>query len=301
MNNEAVMSQSNVSNAQEADFSPDTLKRNVLYAAKLCAPEEDLTELINKRVKDAASARLFLIAVTSIRSTSDIKLIFDDENNDYERLINERIADLYTPFDNLSGKINEANDLALKVTAANKEIRDMFQNEIKQSFEREKTAQAELIKQYNVSLEAKDKAYGLVRRQYDELKEQLLGLKEINSRLSEENESLKADVKITFSEEQPAADFEKGSGGVADGRQSVNLFNFFKKKRSKGDENTAYIYDMFVNEILMNKGFNNEQKSFLTGCLEEGMPYDEIKRLAKPELDVVMMKRLKVYYKKRVR
>ena len=177
----------------------------------------------------------------------------------------------------------------------------MFQNEIKQSFEMEKTAQAELIKQYNVSLEAKDKAYGLVRRQYDELKEQLLGLKEINSRLSEENESLKADVKITFSEEQPAADFEKGSGGVADGRQSVNLFNFFKKKRSKGDENTAYIYDMFVNEILMNKGFNNEQKSFLTGCLEEGMPYDEIKRLAKPELDVVMMKRLKVYYKKRVR
>lgn len=294
MNNEAAKPQSNVSNVQEADFSPETLKMNVLYAAKLCAPEEDLTELIDKRVKDAASARLFLIAVTSIRNTTDIKLIFSDENNNYERMVNEKIVDLYTPFDNLSEKINEANDLAVKVTAANTEIRDMFQNEIKQSFEREKTAQAELIKQYNVSLEAKDKAYRLVKQQYDELKEQLSGLKEINSRLSGENERLKADSKISAPEAQPETGFELKR------RHFVNFFDFFEKKRSKRDENAAYIYDMFVSEILT-KGFSDEQKSFLTSCLEEGMPYEEIKRLAKPELDVPMMKRLKSYYKKRVR
>lgn len=287
MNNEAAK-------PQEADFSPETLKMNVLYAAKLCAPEEDLTELINKRVKDAASARLFLIAVTSIRNTSDIKLIFSDENNNYERMVNEKIVDLYTPFDNLSEKINEANDLAVKVTAANKEIRDMFQKEIKQSFEREKTAQAELIKQYNISLEAKDKAYRLVKQQYDELKEQLSWLKEINSKLSGENERLKADSKISAPEAQPETDFELKR------RHFVNFFDFFEKKRSKRDENAAYIYDMFVSEILT-KGFSDEQKSFLTSCLEEGMPYEEIKRLAKPELDVPMMKRLKSYYKKRVR
>ena len=288
MNNEAAK-------PQEADFSPETLKMNVLYAAKLFAPGEDLTELINKRVKDAASARLFLIAVTSVRNISDIKFIFSDESNDYERMINEKLANLYTPFDNLSEKINEANDLAVKVTAANKEIMDMFQKEIKQSFEREKTAQAELIKQYNISLEAKDKAYRLVKQQYDELKEQLSGLKEINSGLSGENERLKADSKSSALKAHPEADFE------LKGRQFVNFFDFFKKKRSKRDENAAYIYVMFVAEILTNKGFSDEQKSFLTGCLEEGMPYEEIKRLAKPELDVPMMKRLKSYYKKRVR
>lgn len=273
MNNEAAK-------PQEADFSLETLKMNVLYAAKLFAPGEDLTELINKRVKDAASARLFLIAVTSVRNISDIKFIFSDESNDYERMINEKLANLYTPFDNLSEKINEANDLAVKVTAANKEIRDMFQKEIKQSFEREKSAQAELIKQYNVSLEAKDKAYRLVKQQYDELKEQL--------------SRLKADSKISAPEAQPETDFELKR------RHFVNFFDFFEKKRSKRDENAAYIYDMFVSEILT-KGFSDEQKSFLTSCLEEGMPYEEIKRLAKPELDVPMMKRLKSYYKKRVR
>lgn len=295
MDNEAAKPQSNVSNVQEADFSPETLKMNVLYAAKLCAPEEDLTELIDKRVKDVASARLFLIAVTSVRNISDIKHIFAEESNDYGHMINEKLANLYTPFDNLSEKINEANDLAVKVTAANKEIRDMFQKEIKQSFEREKTAQAELIKQYNVSLEAKDKAYRLVKQQYDELKEQLSGLKEINSRLSGENERLKADSKSSALKAHPEADLE------LKGRQFANFFDFFKKKRSKRDENAAYIYDMFVAEILTNKGFSDEQKSFLTGCLEEGMPYEEIKRLAKPELDVPMMKRLKAYYKKNVK
>ena len=56
-----------------------------------------------------------------------------------------------------------------------------------------------------------------------------------------------------------------------------------------------------MNEILMNKDFSDEQKNFLTDCLDENMPYEEIKRLAKPELDVAMMKRLKTYYKKRIK
>ena len=82
--------------------------------------------------------------------------------------------------------------------------------------------------------------------------------------------------------------------------EHTGLFAGFKKKKPKND-NAAYIYETFMNEILMNKDFSDEQKNFLIDCLDENMPYEEIKRLAKPEIDVAMMKRLKTYYKKRIK
>ena len=258
----------------------EELKEHVKFVTNLCMPGSGLEELIELSVKDDISARLFLMAVSSIRDAASVREIFSGTDKD-------------TPFDNLNKKINEANDLAVKVTSANKEIRDMFQREIKQSFEREKAAQEELKKQYGETLIAKDKAYNLMAEKADEAERKLEGLIKENEQLKNNIEDIKkkaqqSSIKQRVLEEQPEEP------------ERTRLFAGFKKKKPKND-NAAYIYETFMNEILMNKDFSDEQKNFLIDCLDENMPYEEIKRLAKPELDVAMMKRLKIYYKKRIK
>ena len=270
----------------------EELKEHVKFVTNLCMPGSGLEELIESSVKDDISARLFLMAVSSIRDAASVKEIFSGADKDYENSINKKLADMYTPFDNLNKKINEANDLAVKVTSANKEIRDMFQREIKQSFEREKAAQEELKKQYGETLIAKDKAYNLMAEKADEAERKLEGLIKENEQLKNNIEDIKkkaqqSSIKQRVPEEQPEEP------------ERTRLFAGFKKKKPKND-NAAYIYETFMNEILMNKDFSDEQKNFLIDCLDENMPYEEIKRLAKPELDVAMMKRLKTYYKKSI-
>ena len=271
----------------------EELKEHVKFVTNLCMPGGGLEELIESSVKDDISARLFLMAVSSIRDAASVREIFSRADKDYENSINEKLADMYTPFDNLNKKINEANDLAVKVTSANKEIRDMFQREIKQSFEREKAAQEELKKQYGETLIAKDKAYNLMAEKADEAERKLEGLIKENEKLKNNIEDIKkkaqqSSIKQRVPEEQPEEP------------ERTRLFAGFKKKKPKND-NAAYIYETFMNEILMNKDVSDEQKNFLIDCLDENMPYEEIKRLAKPELDVAMMKRLKTYYKKRIK
>lgn len=271
----------------------EELKEHVKFVTNLCMPGSGLEELIESSVKDDISARLFLMAVSSIRDAASVREIFSGADKDYENSINKKLADMYTPFDNLNKKINEANDLAVKVTSANKEIRDMFQREIKQSFEREKAAQEELKKQYGETLIAKDKAYNLMAEKADEAERKLEGLIKENEQLKNNIEDIKkkaqqSSIKQRVPEEQPEEP------------ERTRLFAGFKKKKPKND-NAAYIYETFMNEILMNKDFSDEQKNFLIDCLDENMPYEEIKRLAKPELDVAMMKRLKTYYKKRIK
>lgn len=271
----------------------EELKEHVKFVTNLCMPGGGLEELIESSVKDDISARLFLMAVSSIRDAASVREIFSGADKDYENSINKKLADMYTPFDNLNKKINEANDLAVKVTSANKEIRDMFQREIKQSFEREKTAQEELKKQYGETLIAKDKAYNLMAEKADEAERKLEAIIKENEQFKNTIEDIKkkaqqSSIKQRVPEEQPEEP------------ERTRLFAGFKKKKPKND-NAAYIYETFMNEILMNKDFSDEQKNFLIDCLDENMPYEEIKRLAKPELDVAMMKRLKTYYKKRIK
>ena len=268
----------------------EELKEHVKFVTNLCMPGGGLEELIESSVKDDISARLFLMAVSSIRDAESVREIFSGADKDYENSINKKLADMYTPFDNLNKKINEANDLAVKVTSANREIRDMFQREIKQSFEREKAAQEELKKQYGETLIAKDKAYNLMAEKADEAERKLETIIKENEQFKNTIEDIKKQrsIKQRVPEERPEEP------------ERTRLFAGFKKKKPKND-NAAYIYETFMNEILMNKYFSDEQKNFLIDCLDENMPYEEIKRLAKPELDVAMMKRLKIYYKKRIK
>lgn len=56
-----------------------------------------------------------------------------------------------------------------------------------------------------------------------------------------------------------------------------------------------------MKEIASDKRYSAEQKDFLMRCMEDGFVYEEIRRIARPELDVAMMERLANYYKKKVK
>ena len=84
-------------------------------------------------------------------------------------------------------------------------------------------------------------------------------------------------------------------------QQTKNTGFFSKLFNKKKDENAAYVYDSFVKEIASDKRFSAEQKDFLMRCMEDGFAYEEIRRIARPELDVAMMERLANYYKKKVK
>ena len=76
----------------------------------------------------------------------------------------------------------------------------------------------------------------------------------------------------------------------------INFFDYFSKKNSKKAANN--MLDTFINDILSNAHFSKVQKDYLMDCIESDMSYEEIKRIAKPEIDVEMMKRLVRYYNK---
>ena len=83
-------------------------------------------------------------------------------------------------------------------------------------------------------------------------------------------------------------------------KKTGRLHRLFEKRKRK-DENAAYIYDAFVKEIATDKRFSAEQKDFLMRCMEDGIAYEEIRRIARPELDVEMMERLANYYRKKIK
>ena len=185
--------------------------------------------------------------------------------------------------DKLAAQIKEANDLAVKVTQANIEIRDLFQNQVKAAYDKEKETQKKLMEQYQLTLDEKERAYKLMMTQRDEARTKI---KMLEAQISDMEDKLNI-----------------GSANLdQDSSQKTRNTGFFSRLFSKKkDENAAYVYDSFVKEIASDKRFSTEQKDFLMHCMEDGFAYEEIRRIARPELDVAMMERLANYYKKKVK
>lgn len=185
--------------------------------------------------------------------------------------------------DKLAAQIKEANDLAVKVTQANIEIRDLFQNQVKAAYDKEKETQKKLMEQYQLTLDEKERAYKLMMTQRDEARTKI---KMLEAQISDMEDKLNIG----------SANLDQDSS-----RKTKNTGFFSKLFSKKKDENAAYVYDSFVKEIASDKRFSSEQKDFLMHCMEDGFAYEEIRRIARPELDVAMMERLANYYKKKVK
>lgn len=193
------------------------------------------------------------------------------------------VTDTYMDNDKLAAQIKEANDLAVKVTQANIEIRDLFQNQVKAAYDKEKETQKKLMEQYQLTLDEKERAYKLMMTQRDEARTKI---KMLEAQISDMEDKLNIG----------SANLDQDSS-----RKTINTGFFSKLFSKKKDENAAYVYDSFVKEIASDKRYSAEQKDFLMRCMEDGFVYEEIRRIARPELDVAMMERLANYYKKKVK
>lgn len=242
-----------------------------------------------KKIDTIENAKCIITAIAALRTSVAVNEAAAAK--DLSESVSTAIFNLYTSNDELHKKINEASDTVNNLKNSNDDIRQIFETEIKNSFEREKQATNALIEQYRVSLEAKDKTYTLIMRSNNDLKKENEKLKgEVNA-LQIENDKLKAMNALqagTAQNQQPAAQQTNDNKGIS-------LFTKMKNHRNKSQQNNHNM-DIFISDILSNNKFTKEQKDYLMSCIEAGADYEFVKKIAVRELDVDMMKRIVNYY-----
>ena len=235
--------------------------------------------------------------VQMLMSGVDEELAYEKCNDECETVDNintfkiQYLCEQYRNNDELKTQIDEANKLAVDMTQQNDAIRNMFEQEIKVAFEQQKESQQALITQYNVSIEAKSQAYNEIKERYTEAKEQVGQYVDKNHILEKEINELKG--KLQSAEKPNAGIYQESHTTEVKSKGKKLFWNQTKKNKS---ETSEYIYKRFVEEIVTNNKFSDEQKRYLCKCMEDGLPYSQIKRFAKPEISVELMQMLRNYY-----
>lgn len=246
-----------------------------------------------KKIDTIENAKCIITAIAALRTSVAVNEAAAAK--DLPESVSTAIFNLYTSNDELHKKINEASDTVNNLKNSNDDIRQIFETEIKNSFEREKQATNALIEQYRVSLEAKDKTYTLIMRSNNDLKKENEKLKGEMNTLQIENDKLKAMNALqagTAQNQQPAA---QQTINQNNGNKGISLFTKMKNHRNKNQQNNHNM-DIFISDILSNNKFTKEQKDYLMSCIESGADYEFVKKIAVRELDVDMMKRIVNYY-----
>lgn len=281
-----------VNTDSKSSFDSKYVKEIMDYLCKLYGIDRiDIDSIINSSLDNSIAARYVITAITTLRNSSNIKEAFKAPENNMADSLTNAVMNVYADNDELNQKINDASNKVEKLKDTNDDIKQMFEKEIKTAFEREKAANKSLIEQYKISLEAKDKTYTLIMRNNNDLKEENKELKEQADELKLKNDELKAMLALRNNKDNDASVRASETNPFC-----INFFDYFSKKNSKKAANN--MLDTFINDILSNAHFSKVQKDYLMDCIESDMSYEEIKRIAKPEIDVEMMKRLVRYYNK---
>lgn len=275
----------------KSSFDSKYVKEIIDYLCKLYGIDRiDIDSIINSSLDNSIAARYVITAITTLRNSSNIKEAFKAPENNMADSLANAVMNVYADNDELNQKINDASNKVEKLKDTNDDIKQMFEKEIKTAFEREKAANKSLIEQYKISLEAKDKTYTLIMRNNNDLKKENKELKEQAGELKLKNDELKAMLALQNNKDNDARAVRVSESNPF----CINFFDYFSKKNSKKAANN--MLDTFINDILSNGHFSKVQKDYLMDCIESDMSYEEIKRIAKPEIDVEMMKRLVRYY-----
>lgn len=282
-----------VNTDSKSSFDSKYVKEIMDYLCKLYGIDRiDIDSIINSSLDNSIAARYVITAITTLRNSSNIKEAFKAPENNMADSLANAVMNVYADNDELNQKINDASNKVEKLKDTNDDIKQMFEKEIKAAFEREKAANKSLIEQYKISLEAKDKTYTLIMRNNNDLKKENKELKEKADELKLKNDELKAMIALHNNKDNDAGSVRAGETNPF----CINFFDYFSRKNSKKAANN--MLDTFINDILSNDHFSKVQKDYLMDCIESDMSYEEIKRIAKPEIDVEMMKRLVRYYNK---
>lgn len=264
------------------------------YLCKLYVVDRKGIEGVIGKINNSITARYVITAVTTLRSSSSIEEMMNAANEkEMSDILSSSIINMYSDNDKLKSQIDKASETVSRIKDTNNDMRQLFETEIKAAFDREKEATTALIEQYKISLEAKDKTYTLIMRNNNDIKKENKELKEQNNELKIKNDELKAMLALQTKNKVNKSE-QVSDEKVNNNQLGKRLFHFWGKK---DDKKVSVVLDTFISDILSNKDFSKAQKEFLMSCIESDMSYEEVKRIAKPELDVDMMDRLVKYYK----
>lgn len=270
------------------------IKQIIDYLCKLYVVDRKGIEGAIGKINNSITARYVITAITILRSSSSIEEMMNAANEkEMSDILSSSIINMYSDNDELKSQIDKASETVSRIKDTNNDMRQLFETEIKAAFDREKEATTALIEQYKISLEAKDKTYTLIMRNNNDIKKENKELKEQNNELKIKNDELKAMLALQTKNKVNKSE-QVSDEKVNNNQLCKRLFHFWGKK---DDKKVSVVLDTFISDILSNKDFSKAQKEFLMSCIESDMSYEEVKRIAKPELDVDMMDRLVKYYK----
>lgn len=89
----------------------------------------EVPDIISEYVTDSVTVQRMIYAIVTVRNTDRLKRLYNANKNTFYDAVQNYNSEAYMENDKLASQIKEANDLAVKVTQANIEIRDLFQNQ----------------------------------------------------------------------------------------------------------------------------------------------------------------------------
>ncbi len=136
----------------------------------------EVPDIISEYVTDSVTVQRMIYAIVTVRNTERLKRLYNANKNTFYDAVQNYNSEAYMENDKLASQIKEANDLAVKVTQANIEIRDLFRNQVKAAYDKEKETQKKLMEQYQLTLNEKERAYKLMMTQRDEARQEIKNL-----------------------------------------------------------------------------------------------------------------------------
>lgn len=185
-------------------------------------------------------------------------------------------------------KISELHEKAGRVFKETEELRNTLNTTLQQTLHIQKEALMEQKESYQNSLNVKEE----LLKEKDRKIQSLLAELEQNKRTWGQE---KKSFLLQLEEKKEVEQNEKIE--IQDRKdKKKKYFHFFHRDKEKESFNDS---DTFIEDFLSGDTYNDAQKEFLIGCLEQGDSVEEIKTYASENLSPVMMQRLRQVRRKR--
>lgn len=185
-------------------------------------------------------------------------------------------------------KISELHEKAGRVFKETEELRNTLNTTLQQTLHIQKEALMEQKESYQNSLNIKEE---LLKEKDRKIQSLLAELEQSKGIWEQEEKSF----LVQLEEKKEAEQNEKIE--MQDRKdKKKKYFHFFHRDKEKEPFDDS---DTFIEDFLSGDTYNDAQKEFLIGCLEQGDSVEEIKTYASENLSPVMMQRLRQVRKKR--
>lgn len=213
----------------------------------------------------------------------------------------ELLVKIYRDHDGLYNEIKNAGILANELAEKNTELRTAFEQDIKEALLLERKANEAALSRAEETIEAKDRMLELWQTQAAEADTKYNNLKEKYEDLKNLQLKSRQATDITAKAGPYEAEAAKKADCLQEPLKQKNLIYRVRKKctRFKQEKQLKKQQEEFAEKIIKNSKYTEAKKMYLIGCINSGVPFDMIFKVAAPTNSVEIMEQLLAFYNKK--